>query len=196
MTSPAETSAALAAAQASRGRSGPAWPGAAAPGDAPESVRARRSGRQARAGLEDRLLGEALRARAAMLSGAGPTDPTHALGPVDAASVLWTRFLKYDAADPHWPDRDRFLLSPGYGPGLHSALLQLTAHPRNGDAASFSQGFGAAVGMALAERFLAARFGRSLVDHRTWVMASDGDLMQGVSHEAAKSLPGTSSSTG
>ena len=135
------------------------------------------------------------------------------LGMADAATALWTRFHKFDAADPRWPDRDRFVLSAGHGAMLLYALLHLSGHDgmgvdelrgyrqANATAAGhpalgahpaieltsgpLGQGLGAAVGMALAERLLAARFGRSLVDHRTWVVASDGDLMEGLSHEAA-----------
>ncbi|HTU54411.1 MAG TPA: transketolase [Acetobacteraceae bacterium] len=139
--------------------------------------------------------------------------PGMPLGMADAATVLWTRFLKFDAADPRWPDRDRFVLSAGHGSMLLYALLHLTGfagmemdalrrfrklhsaaagHPEVGlhpaietTTGPLGQGLAAAVGMALAERLLAARFGRSLVDHRTWVIASDGDLMEGLSHEAA-----------
>ena len=139
--------------------------------------------------------------------------PGMPLGMADAATVLWTRFLRFDAADPHWPDRDRFVLSAGHGSMLLYALLHLTGFAgmeidvlrrfRQLDSAAaghpetelhpaietttgpLGQGLGAAVGMALAERLLAARFGRSLVDHRTFVIASDGDLMEGISHEAA-----------
>jgi transketolase len=135
-----------------------------------------------------------------------------AMGMADAATVLWTRFLKFDAADPGWPDRDRFVLSAGHGSMLLYALLHLTGHAGMGveelrrfrqlhSAAAghpeygahpaieattgpLGQGISTAAGMALAERMLAARFGRSLVDHRTWVIASDGDLMEGISHEA------------
>ena len=131
----------------------------------------------------------------------------------EAAAVLWSSFHRFDAADPHWPDRDRFVLSPGYGAPLLYALLHLTGHdgmdrqalsahrqlgsPCGGhpDAGAhpgieattgpLGQGLGIAVGMALAERLLAARFGKSLVDHRTWVLATAGDVAQGVSHEAA-----------
>ena len=126
--------------------------------------------------------------------------------------VLWTRFLKYDAADARWPDRDRFVLSGGHGSMLLYALLHLSGHEGmdladlkafrqlHGVAAGhpeygahpaiemttgpLGQGLATAVGMALAERLLAAKFGKSLVDHRTWVMCGDGDLMEGVSHEA------------
>jgi transketolase len=139
--------------------------------------------------------------------------PGMPLGMADVASVLWTRFLKFDAADPSWPDRDRFVLSAGHGSMLLYALLHLTGfagmemealqrfrqlhsvaagHPEAGlhpaietTTGPLGQGLATAVGMALAERLLAARFGRSLVDHRTWVIASDGDLMEGISHEAA-----------
>src|SRR4051794_38746398 len=135
------------------------------------------------------------------------------MGMADVATALWSRFHKFDAADPRWPDRDRFVLSAGHGSMLLYALLYLTGHegmgteeirrfrqlgspaaghPEFGEhpgiettTGPLGQGFGTAVGMALAERLLAARFGRSLVDHRTWVIASDGDLMEGVSHEAA-----------
>jgi transketolase len=135
------------------------------------------------------------------------------MGMADSATALWTRFLKFDAADPRWPDRDRFVLSAGHGSMLLYALIYLTGHDGMsiGDIRNFrqlhspaaghpeygehpaietttgplGQGISTAVGMALAERNMAARFGKSLVDHRTWVIASDGDLMEGVSHEAA-----------
>jgi transketolase len=139
--------------------------------------------------------------------------PGMPMGMADVATALWTRFLKFDAADPRWPDRDRFVLSAGHGSMLLYALLYLTGfegmgipeikrfrqldspaagHPEYGanpgietTTGPLGQGFGTAVGMALAERLLAARYGRSLVDHRTWVIASDGDMMEGISHEAA-----------
>jgi transketolase len=138
--------------------------------------------------------------------------PGMPMGMADAATVLWTRFHKFDAADPHWPDRDRFVLSAGHGSMLLYALLYLTGHdgmdieaiksfrqlhspaaghPEYGEhpaiettTGPLGQGIATAVGMALAERMMAARFGRSLVDHRTWVIASDGDLEEGISHEA------------
>ena len=138
--------------------------------------------------------------------------PGMPMGMADVATALWTRFLKFDAADPRWPDRDRFVLSAGHGSMLLYALLHLTGHagmsiddlkrfrqlhspaaghPEFGEhpgiettTGPLGQGIATAVGMALAERMLAARFGRSLVDHRTWVIASDGDLMEGISHEA------------
>jgi transketolase len=135
------------------------------------------------------------------------------MGMADVATALWTRFHKFDAADPHWPDRDRFVLSAGHGSMLLYALIYLTGHaglsiddirnfrqlhspaaghPEYGEhpaiettTGPLGQGLATAVGMALAERNMAARFGKSLVDHRTWVIASDGDMMEGISHEAA-----------
>ena len=139
--------------------------------------------------------------------------PGMPMGMADVATSLWSRFHKFDAADPRWPDRDRFVLSAGHGSMLLYALLYLTGHDGMGieelkqfrqlhspaaghpefglhpgietTTGPLGQGIATAVGMALAERLLAARFGRSLVDHRTWVIASDGDLMEGISHEAA-----------
>ncbi|MEO8113354.1 MAG: transketolase [Phenylobacterium sp.] len=138
--------------------------------------------------------------------------PGMPMGMADVATVLWTRFLKYDAANPDWPDRDRFVLSAGHGSMLLYSLLHLTGskamtidqlkafrqlgsltpgHPEYGHTPGvetttgpLGQGLAAAVGMAMAERHLAARFGGDLVDHRTWVVAGDGCLMEGVSHEA------------
>jgi transketolase len=134
------------------------------------------------------------------------------MGAADIATVLFTRFLKFDPADPAWPDRDRFVLSAGHGSMLLYAALHLlgypdmtieeikrfrqlgsktAGHPEYGHAAGIEtttgplgQGLGNAVGMALAERILAARFGAGAVDHYTYVLASDGDLMEGVSQEA------------
>src|SRR5918911_1486697 len=134
------------------------------------------------------------------------------MGAADIATVLFTRVLKYDAADPTWPDRDRFVLSAGHGSMLLYALLHLTGvegvtieelrrfrqldsktpgHPEcfmtpgvETTTGPLGQGIGAAVGMALAERMLNAEFGDGLVDHFTYVLASDGDLMEGVSQEA------------
>ena len=135
------------------------------------------------------------------------------MGMADVATALWSRFHKFDAADPRWPDRDRFVLSAGHGSMLLYALIYLTGHaglsiddirnfrqlhspaaghPEYGEhpaiettAGPLGQGLATAVGMAIAERNMAARFGKSLVDHRTWVIASDGDMMEGISHEAA-----------
>ncbi|HWA60490.1 MAG TPA: transketolase [Caulobacteraceae bacterium] len=134
------------------------------------------------------------------------------LGMADVATVLWTRFLKYDASRPDWADRDRFVLSAGHGSMLLYSLLHLTGfpgmtieqikdfrqwgsltpgHPEYGHTPGvetttgpLGQGLATAVGMAMAERSMAARYGADLVDHRTWVIAGDGCLMEGVSHEA------------
>jgi transketolase len=134
------------------------------------------------------------------------------MGAADIATVLFTKALKYDAADPAWPDRDRFVLSAGHGSMLLYALLHLTGvegmtidelkrfrqlesktpgHPENfmtpgveTTTGPLGQGIATAVGMALAERMLNAEFGDDLVDHHTYVLASDGDLMEGVSQEA------------
>ena len=122
----------------------------------------------------------------------------------DVATALWTRYLKFDAADPSWPDRDRFVLSAGHGSMLLYALTYLTGydgmsiddirdfrqlpseHPAiETTTGPLGQGLATAVGMAIAERNMAARFGKSLVDHRTWVVASDDDMMEGISHEAS-----------
>jgi transketolase len=134
------------------------------------------------------------------------------MGMADAATVLFKHFLKFDPSDPHWPDRDRFVLSAGHGSMLLYSLLYLTGyggisiddikhfrkvgspcagHPEYGHAPGIEtttgplgQGISNAVGMAIAERLLNARFGNNLVDHKTYVIASDGDLMEGISHEA------------
>ncbi|MDH3682295.1 MAG: transketolase [Acidimicrobiia bacterium] len=133
-----------------------------------------------------------------------------ALAPL--AHVLFTRVLRYDATDPGWPDRDRFVLSAGHASILLYSMLYLTGqglqlddlrefrqwgsatpgHPEAGHSSGvevttgpLGQGFGNAVGMAIAERWLRARFGRDLCDHHTFVIAGDGDLSEGVSHEAA-----------
>jgi transketolase len=134
------------------------------------------------------------------------------MGAADIATVLFTRFLKFDPTDPAWPDRDRFVLSAGHGSMLVYALLHLLGYGQMtieeikrfrqlgsltpGHPESFvtpgvetttgplGQGLGNAVGMAIAERHLAAVFGADLVDHRTYVLASDGDLMEGISQEA------------
>ena len=134
------------------------------------------------------------------------------MGAADMATVLFTQFLKYDAANPAWPDRDRFVLSAGHGSMLLYALLYLTGnkemtldeikrfrqvdsltpgHPENfrtkgieTTTGPLGQGIATAVGMALAEKMLAAEFGKKIVDHHTYVLCSDGDLMEGVSQEA------------
>jgi transketolase len=134
------------------------------------------------------------------------------MGAADVATVLFTQFLKFDASDPTWADRDRFVLSAGHGSMLLYALLYLTGnpamtieqiknfrqlgsltpgHPENfvtpgieTTTGPLGQGIATAVGMALAERHMAAEFGGDVVDHRTYVLASDGDLMEGISQEA------------
>ena len=139
--------------------------------------------------------------------------PGMPMGMADVATVLFTRFLRFDPAAPRWPDRDRFVLSAGHGSMLLYALLHLTGyadmtieeirrfrqlgsrtpgHPEYGAAAGIEtttgplgQGLANAVGMAIAERHLAARFGAELVDHHTYAVAGDGCLMEGISHEAA-----------
>ncbi len=138
--------------------------------------------------------------------------PGMPMGMADVATVLFSRFLKFDPSRPDWADRDRFVLSAGHGSMLLYALLHLTGyedmtleeiknfrqldsrtagHPEYGHAAGIEtttgplgQGLANAVGMALAERLLNARFGDELVDHFTYVIAGDGCLMEGVSHEA------------
>ena len=163
---------------------------------------------------EARHMADAIRALAIDATEASKSGhPGLPMGMADVATTLWTRFQKFDAADPRWPDRDRFVLSAGHGSMLLYALIHLTGHagmtmddlrnfrqlhspaaghPEFGEhpaiettTGPLGQGFATAVGLALAERHMAARFGRSLVDHRTWVIASDGDLMEGISHEAA-----------
>ncbi|MFN3856712.1 MAG: transketolase [Caulobacter sp.] len=134
------------------------------------------------------------------------------MGLADVATVLWTKFLKYDAARPDWADRDRFVLSAGHASMLIYSLLHLTGsravtmdqirafrqwgsltagHPEYGHTPGvetttgpLGQGIATAVGMAMAERSMNARYGDDLVDHRTWVIAGDGCLMEGVSQEA------------
>ena len=137
------------------------------------------------------------------------------LGMADAAIVLWTRVMRYNPRDPRWPDRDRFVLSGGHGSMLLYAMLHLTSyeqmtldqlqhfrqygsltpgHPEvhldtgiETTTGPLGQGFATGVGMAIAERYLAAKFNRpgfELVNHYTYAICSDGDLMEGVSHEA------------
>ena len=164
--------------------------------------------------LDTRLLANAIRALAMdAVEAANSGHPGMPMGMADAATILWTEYLRHDPADPGWPDRDRFVLSAGHGSMLLYALLHLTGyerptmadirgfrqlgspcagHPENflldgveATTGPLGQGMAMAVGMAIAERHLNAEFGDSLVDHRTWVIASDGDLMEGVNHEAA-----------
>ena len=138
--------------------------------------------------------------------------PGMPMGMADVATVLFTKFLRFDASEPHWPDRDRFILSAGHGSMLLYSLLHLTGyadmtldelrrfrqlgsrtagHPEYGHASGIEtttgplgQGLGNSVGFALAERLLAERFGRDVVDHYTYVIAGDGCLMEGVGQEA------------
>jgi transketolase len=138
--------------------------------------------------------------------------PGMPMGMADAAAVLWARHIKFDPADPAWPDRDRFVLSAGHGSMLLYSILHLigvedlsleelknfrqlgsktAGHPEFGHAAGvetttgpLGQGIATAVGMAMAERMLNAQYGDDLVDHHTWVIASDGDLQEGISQEA------------
>ncbi len=160
-----------------------------------------------------RRLANAIRALAMdAVEAANSGHPGMPMGMADAATALFTRHLKYDPADPHWPDRDRFVLSAGHGSMLIYALLHLTGyarptiediknfrqlgspcagHPENFELAGIEtttgplgQGFAAAVGMAIAERHLNAVYGDELVDHRTFVIAGDGCLMEGLNHEA------------
>jgi len=138
--------------------------------------------------------------------------PGMPMGMADVAAVLWSDYLKFDPADPKWPDRDRFVLSAGHGSMLIYSLLHLSgyAKPTMEDISNFrqtgspcaghpenflldavecttgplGQGLAMAVGMAIAERHLNTQFGDDLVDHRTWVVAGDGCLMEGINHEA------------
>ena len=161
----------------------------------------------------DRRLANAIRALAMdAVEAANSGHPGMPMGMADAATALFTRHLKFDASDPRWPDRDRFILSAGHGSMLIYALLYLTGyerptiedikrfrqlgsptagHPENFELAGvevttgpLGQGVAMAVGMAIAERHLNAVYGDDLVDHRTFVIAGDGDLMEGVNHEA------------
>jgi len=138
--------------------------------------------------------------------------PGMPMGMADVATVLFSKFLKFDASRPDWADRDRFILSAGHGSMLIYALLHLTGykaatreelsnfrqwgsktagHPEYGHmpgvevtTGPLGQGLATSIGFAMAERHLAAKYGKDLVDHRTWVVAGDGCLMEGVSQEA------------
>ena len=140
----------------------------------------------------------------------GHSGTAMALAPL--AHVLWTRIMRYDPRDPQWPDRDRFVLSCGHACILQYAMLHLTGydlsledlrefrqwgsrtpgHPEYHHTAGLEvttgplgQGFANAVGLALAERWVRTTFGSEVCDHRTFVIASDGCIMEGISHEAA-----------
>ncbi len=155
--------------------------------------------------------GFAMDAPGPAFANSGHQGTAMALAPL--AHVLYSRVMRYDPADPQWVDRDRFVLSAGHASILQYAMLYLTGHglelddlrafrqwesstpghPEAGHTAGvevttgpLGQGFGNAVGMAIAERWLRARFGADAIDHHTWVIAGDGDLMEGVSHEAAE----------
>ncbi|HWY62021.1 MAG TPA: transketolase [Rhizomicrobium sp.] len=160
-----------------------------------------------------RLMANAIRALSMdAVESAKSGHPGLPLGMADAATALFSQFLKFDAGDPAWPDRDRFVLSAGHGSMLLYSLLWLTGypgitldniknfrkvgspcagHPEYGHlpgiettTGPLGQGLANAVGMAIAERHLNARFGDDLVNHKTYVIASDGDLEEGISHEA------------
>src|SRR5215475_9787735 len=164
-------------------------------------------------GVDAKRMANAIRALAMdAVEKANSGHPGLPMGMADATTTLFSRFLKFDAADPHWPDRDRFVLSAGHGSMLLYALLYLTGyadmtideikrfrqlgsktagHPEYGFASGIEtttgplgQGIANAVGMALAERMMAANFGDEIVSHYTYVLASDGDLMEGISQEA------------
>ncbi|HMT44877.1 MAG TPA: transketolase, partial [Chakrabartia sp.] len=158
-------------------------------------------------------LANAIRALAMdAVQAANSGHPGMPMGMADVATVLYTKFLKFDASQPKWADRDRFILSAGHGSMLAYALLHLTGyarptmddirnfrqlhsvcagHPENTElegvestTGPLGQGLAMAVGMALAERHLNATFGDDLVNHRTFVIAGDGCLMEGINHEA------------
>jgi transketolase len=146
---------------------------------------------------------------------AGSGHPGTPMGLATTGYTLWSRFLSFDSSDPDWPNRDRYVMSNGHAGLLHYALLHLTGfpltlddlksfrqwgskapgHPERGvtpgievTTGPLGQGIANGVGMAIAERMLASRFnrpGHEIVDHRTWVIAGDGDMMEGVASEAA-----------
>ena len=163
--------------------------------------------------VDQKTMANAIRALAMdAVQQANSGHPGLPMGAADVATVLFTQFLKYDPADPAWPDRDRFVLSAGHGSMLIYALLYLTGypamtidqikcfrqlgsitagHPEYGHTPGvetttgpLGQGIATAVGMAMAERHMAAVFGNDVVNHKTYVLASDGDLMEGISQEA------------
>jgi transketolase len=173
----------------------------------------RREQPAASSAVADSAMANAIRALAMdAVEQAKSGHPGLPMGAADVATVLFTRFLKFDPADPAWPDRDRFVLSAGHGSMLLYALLYFTGypamtldqlkrfrqlgsitagHPEYGHTSGvetttgpLGQGLATAVGMAIAERHLATEFGAGVVDHKTYVLASDGDLMEGISQEA------------
>ncbi len=164
-------------------------------------------------GVDVRTMANAVRALSMdAVEKAKSGHPGMPMGMADAATVLFSQFLKFDPTQPKWADRDRFVLSAGHGSMLLYALLHLTGyadmtldeikrfrqlhsktpgHPEYGHAEGvetttgpLGQGIANAVGMAMAEAHLNARFGDDLVNHRTWVIAGDGCLMEGISQEA------------
>jgi transketolase len=163
--------------------------------------------------LPERQLANAIRALAMdAVQAANSGHPGMPMGMADVATVLYADYLKFDPTDPKWPDRDRFVLSAGHGSMLAYATLHLAGyarptlddirnfrqlhspcagHPENFElegvettTGPLGQGLATAVGMAIAERHLNALYGDDLVDHRTWVVAGDGCLMEGINHEA------------
>jgi transketolase len=186
---------------------------AAAPASAAQTTAARRAEEAPATRAQHDRMANAIRALAMdAVEQAKSGHPGLPMGAADVATVLFTRFLKFDPADPAWPDRDRFVLSAGHGSMLIYALLHLLGyetmtieeirrfrqigsitpgHPENfltpgveTTTGPLGQGLGNAVGMAIAERHLAVAFGSEIVDHRTYVLVSDGDLMEGISQEA------------
>ncbi|MBS0124020.1 transketolase [Thetidibacter halocola] len=168
---------------------------------------------QTPAKADETLMANAIRALAMdMVQAANSGHPGAPMGLADVTAVLFNRFVTLDPADHRWPDRDRFVLSAGHASALHYAVNHLlgyddmgaeqlrhfrqlgyrtAGHPEYGHAKGIEtttgplgQGIATAVGMALAERMMNARFGDELVDHWTWVIAGDGCLMEGISHEA------------
>jgi len=163
--------------------------------------------------VDQQRLANAIRALSMdAVQAANSGHPGMPMGMADVATVLFTQFLKFDPQAPKWPDRDRFVLSAGHGSMLIYSLLHLTGydqptmddirnfrqlhsvcagHPENTElpgvectTGPLGQGVAMAVGMAMAERHLNAIFGGDLVDHKTWVVAGDGCLMEGLNHEA------------
>ena len=172
-----------------------------------------RQGRAAASAITHAKMANAIRALAMdAVEQAKSGHPGLPMGAADVATVLFTQFLKFDPTDSAWPDRDRFVLSAGHGSMLLYALLYLTGypsvllddikhfrqlgsktpgHPENHitpgietTTGPLGQGIANAVGMAIAERHMAAVFGNEIVDHKTYVLCSDGDLMEGISQEA------------
>src|SRR5207249_1425124 len=188
---------------------------------APLTVPTRVSAPAVRPAPDPALLANAVRALAMdAVQAANSGHPGMPMGMAEIAVALWNRHLRHNPANPLWVDRDRFVLSNGHGSMLQYALLHLTGyalpldeirrfrqldsmtpgHPERGvtpgvetTTGPLGQGLANAVGMALAERLLAAEFnrpGHSIVDHRTYVFAGDGCMMEGISHEAC-SFAGT-----